>query len=445
MDSTRFRSLGVLLLALVLAACWPQLGYGPGNTRFNPVETELTRDDVASLSERWRTSIDGYMTEPVVADGRVYVAHKRYNADVLDVLGVQAYDRDTGELLWERTLLPTDGPPVLGNVATPALQDGALWVPYWHEGLGRCQGELARLDPETGEVLGAEVTSHYVSDVVMARSTVAYMEAGCPPDYASRLVVRDQATGEIRWTHTFPNPVVATPTIAGGRLFVLVGETLYGFDADGCGAGACDPLWTEPVDSGVYSNVRLTAGPGGSLVTYGPSSDPEAGLTVVVRDGATGDVRWEAEPRYSGTLPVDITGVAVAYGTLYVAGTTEDEPVGPSEATLDAYPVGGCGEPVCSPEWTANLGPARPAHAPTVAGGVVYVSLEGTDDRAPGLAAVDAGGCGASACTELVRVPLIDGSPPFPIGARSEVTAVAEGRVFVGMVGRLVSFGPAAT
>jgi hypothetical protein len=65
----------------------------------------------------------------------------------LDVLGVQAYDRATGELDWEQSLNSLEGPDVTGDVATPALEDGALWVPYWHEGLGPCRGELARLDP----------------------------------------------------------------------------------------------------------------------------------------------------------------------------------------------------------------------------------------------------------------------------------------------------------
>jgi outer membrane protein assembly factor BamB len=451
MTNKAFRSLGVILLALMLAGCWPQAGYGPGNTRFNHRESDLTRDNVASLSEQWRTPIDSVITEPIVSGGRIYVGARKYADDGLhlDVLAVQAYDRDTGELEWEQSLIPLEGPELTGNIATPALEDGALWVPYWHDGLGPCNGELARLDPETGEVLSADITGPEPSDVVMAGSTLAYMSSTCAG--GPQLVVRDQETRAVLWTHHFPDGSgVSTPTVAGGRLFLLGRGTLYAFDADGCGADVCDPLWTEPVARSFFDFLRLAAGPDGSLVTFGASSVPESRDTVVVRDGATGDIRWEAEPRYTGSAPGAITGVTLADDTLYVAGATSEEPWGFNQAVLDAYPVGGCGQPVCSPTWTADLGPSRPAREPTAAGGVVYVPLVADGPVAPAVVAVDAGGCGASTCEEVTRVPLVDASPPFLTGTQSNVTSVAEGGVFVGFLpglygqtqSELISLGP---
>lgn len=455
MKKTSIRGLGAILLALVLAGCWPQQGYGPGNTRFNDLESGLTRGNVASLAEQWRTPIDSFVTEPIVSDGRIYVANRSYGDDgsTLDVLAVQAYDRATGELLWERSLLPADGSPVGGDVATPALEDGALWVPYWHDGLGPCDGRLARLDPATGQVLSSDATGTQLSAVVVAGSTVSYMEGTCGT--GSRLVVRDQATRAIQWTYTFPRRGVVTPTIADGRLFVLTRGVLYGFAADGCGATTCNPVWTEDVGASLEL-IRLTAGPGGTLVTIGHSSVPVSGYTVVVRDGATGDVRWETEPRYTGSLPGAITGVAVADGTIYVSGarnTLEDGTCCENEAILDAYPVGGCGQAVCSPTWTAGLGPTRPAREPTVAGGVVYVPLVSTYEVAPALVAVDAQGCGAATCPEVTRVPLVDGGPGFISEVQSYVTSVADGGVFVGLLPglygetetELIAFGPSAS
>lgn len=433
MDKHPFRAVGVILLALALSGCWLQLGGGPANTRFNSVEDDLTRDDADSLAVEWRTPVDSIITEPIVSGGRVLVANRKYadSGSTLDVLAVQSYDSDTGALGWETSLLPTDGSEVTGLVETPALVDGALWVPYWHDGMGACQGRLARLDPATGAILSSDVTGTGPSAVVAAGDAVAYMEQSCS---GMRVVVRDQETRAIRWTHTFPaGSGVSTPTIAGGRLFLLTGDVVYAFDADGCGTSVCNPLWTEAVTSTFFDFQRLVAGPDDTLVTIGRPSDPEAttGATIVVRDAATGDVRWEAEPRYTGQLPGAITGIAVAYDTIYVAGATSGPEPLDREAILDAYPVDGCGQPVCSPTWTTGFGATRPAREPTVAGGVVYVPLVAGSTTAPAVAAADAHGCGAATCDELGRVPLVAGSV-FLEPAQPYVTSVGGGRVLVG-------------
>jgi hypothetical protein len=96
--------------------------------------------------------------------------------------------------------------------------------------------------------------------------------------------------------------------------------------------------------------------------------------------------------------------------------------------------VDGCGQPVCSPTWTVELGPIRPAREPTVAGGVVYVPLVADNTVAPAVVAASARGCGSPICEELTRVPLVDASPPFLVGTQSYVTSVADTRVFVGLL-----------
>ena len=431
MKNHPIRAVGGVLLALVLTGCWPQQGGGPANTRVNRLETELTREDAASLSEHWRTPIDSIITEPIVAGGQLYTTNRAHDdgGSLLDVLGVQAYDPATGGLIWERSLLPTEGDPVAGGIETPAFVDGALWVPYSHDGLAGCGGELVRLDPATGAVLSADPTGRYPSAVVAADSIVAYTEVHCGGGV--RLVVRDQQTRAIRWSHTFTvGGSGATPTIAGGRVFLRIGDTLQAFALSGCGASVCGPLWTEHVPNWPFGD-RPIAGPAGSLITIGA---PSAGAphTVIVRDARTGAIRWQAEPRYTGTQPGAITGVAVAGDTVYVAGARGGGGSPDNQAILDAYAAGGCGEAVCAPTWTAELGETRPARAPTVAGGVVYVPLVAGSATAPAVAAVDAGGCGSSACGELGRVPLVPGPGPFIEQAQPYVTSVAEGRLFVG-------------
>jgi PQQ-like domain len=452
MRTHRLRGIATIVLALALSGCWLQAGGGAANTRFNAAESSLTRDNVTTLAEKWRVPVDSIVTEPILSGDRIYVATRKYGSGaLLDVLGVQAYDRDTGALVWEQSLLPTGGPAVSGDVATPALRNGVLWVPYWHDGLGPCAGGLARLDAATGTILGTDATGAGSSPVVTTGSILASTERGCGA--GAQLVVRDVTTRDVLWTHTFPaGSGVATPTIANGRLFLLTGGALYAFAADGCGTDVCAPLWSKPGVGSTFDFLRPAAGPGGTLVTVGTSSGPGTAATIVVRDAATGNVRWQAEPRYTGPLPGAITGFAVAYDTVYVAGARSEASSFDPTAMLDAYPAAGCGQPTCAPAWTADLGPTRPSREPTVAGGVVYVPLVATASVAPAIVAVDAHGCDQPACPELVRVPLVAGSGIFIAGPQPYVTSVGAGRVVLGWLpglygptqSQIVSLGPAS-
>lgn len=66
-----------------------------------------------------------------------------------------------------------------------------------------------------------------------------------------------------------------------------------------------------------------------------------------------------------------VTGYAVAYDTVYLAGARRDGSSSDPTAILDACSLAGCGQATCAPAWTLELGPTRPAREPTVAGGVV--------------------------------------------------------------------------
>jgi hypothetical protein len=428
----------VALVALLLSGCWLQGGADAGNTRSNPGETALTRANVEEAAIDWRAPVGAVMSEPLVSGGRVYVSNWSYDDDAegspADVLNVQAYDASTGALAWERSLLPP-GDPDDGLIATPAIVDGAVWVTYWHDGFGCDNGRLARLDAATGAMLSEDPTGSYPSPVVAFDGLVSYVEMPCtgPP----RVVVRDAATRAVRWTGALPaGSGVMTPTVAEGRLFVLADGTLHAYDADGCGSGSgtptCPPLWTEAVGDGAYDFQRLVAAPGGNLVTWGAPSTPEGWpATIVVRDAATGDVRWEAEARNDGPLPWALIGVAVSGGTLYVAGSYVEDSGPDPIAVLDAYPLAGCGAAVCAPAWTADLDADDPSGSPTVAGGVVYVPVRSTSSRAPAVVAVDAAGCGAPTCDEVTRFPLMDEPGFFFSGIYVPHTSVADGRLHV--------------
>jgi hypothetical protein len=91
-----------------------------------------------------------------------------------------------------------------------------------------------------------------------------------------------------------------------------------------------------------------------------------------------------------------------------VGGALAADPDTPG--TFDAYPAAGCGAADCAPAWSVAL--SREVFvrgAPIVAGGVVWLgTVSDGGGTAPAVAGVDAAGCGAPACTPLVRVPLAE-------------------------------------
>jgi outer membrane protein assembly factor BamB len=117
-----------------------------------------------------------------------------------------------------------------------------------------------------------------------------------------------------KWRTSF---AVDAPTVAGGTLYATSDDgKLYAFDAEGCGASVCDPLWSADL--------------GDHLVA---------------------------------------SGTAVANGVVFV--TTEDTVTG----ALRAFAADGCGQPVCAPLWTSTGWGPYPS-PPSVAGGVVYFGSE---------------------------------------------------------------------
>jgi outer membrane protein assembly factor BamB len=425
------RVAAALLAAVSLTGCWFQEGGGPGNTRNNPGESALTDANVATLRVGWRANIDAALSEPIVSGNRAYVTARDYvvsGGSTLDTLSVQAFDRVTGALVWEESLLP-DGDEVEGDILPVGLIDGALWVPYWHGGMPDCTGRIARLDPATGEVLSTDATpTRPTSSLVSGASIVAMTAYNCAGS-SSELAVLDPATRARKWSHTFPvGHSATTPTIAGGMIVTktsgprVASQTLYGFVARGCSAPVCGFSWDlrdTPFELG-----RPVAGPAGAVFDVVGASD---GLHVRSVASETGEVRWTSATAYTGSLPAALSGMAFADDMLYVTGSDG------GSGRLDAYPAAGCGgAATCAPAWSSSFGSgAEASTAPAVAGGVVYVGLGAGSSTEPGVVAMDADGCGQATCPLLKRVDLAQSSGAPLAGTVPTQLSVGGGRVFV--------------
>jgi outer membrane protein assembly factor BamB len=123
---------------------WPQDGYGPGYTGWNPSETAVGAATIGTLKQAWTVTVAPTaatcpvtQTAPVFADGRMFVLDRSTN-------GVAAFDAATGKELWRYSdeylratrLAVSDGIVVV--VDTPCEPGSA---DHWITGLDAASGE----------------------------------------------------------------------------------------------------------------------------------------------------------------------------------------------------------------------------------------------------------------------------------------------------------------
>ncbi|HEY7069414.1 MAG TPA: PQQ-binding-like beta-propeller repeat protein, partial [Acidimicrobiales bacterium] len=238
-------------MSALLSGCWwQQPGFSPEHSGWNPFENELRPDNVAAVVPQWSvtvagsTTAPGTLSEPVTS--RDLVFSKRQVGGT--AASVQAVDIDSGDLVWEHTL-PAPGFSVTDLAVPVAFSRDELRVGHIARfPFGPPCGDLTRLDPASGDLLGTTATDFPTSAVVSAGTITAQMESNrCFAPVSGQLVVRDQATSAVLWTAPLGNAEVkAAPTVAlaQGRIYVNDRGTVHAFAIDGCGAPTCSPLWS---------------------------------------------------------------------------------------------------------------------------------------------------------------------------------------------------------
>ena len=410
-----------VLLAVALSGCWwQQIGSNGGQTRNNPLENRLTSANVDRLTLQWSASAPGRLSEPVTDAGRAYVTHS-----VSGTSAVRAYELATGSLTWDRAL-PNTGQKF--EVTPPVVFSGEdLLVGHParpNSGTTPC-ADLRRMDPSSGDTVALRTTRMVTSATVTSGSIVAHMDSGsCDPVFMGnhRLVVRDQATLEILWTAPLDTLSNVAPTIADGRIYVNQVGTVLAYDAAGCGAPSCLPVWATTGD-GITVNDPVIAANGqvylrrSFRVEVPPNGVYEYGRLEVL-DADDGTPLWQA-PYSVGTDPGDGGGVADIAATgdrIYVVAYRNQGAGTPVQRVLDAYPASGCGQAACTPEWSAPL--AGSFGRLMIGGDVVYA----TDDET--LVALAADGCGAATCSPLASVPIAVGVVQHMVVSAGRVLAV---------------------
>jgi hypothetical protein len=258
----------------------------------------------------------------------------------------------------------------MSTVVAPVAQAGAAAVaqarfPQFqgnaaHTGVSKLESTL-----NTGNVSqltlswigGIPGTLHFASPVVSNGSVyttsredglVVFPQDGC-----------GASTCDASWLGQTGGSAIATPAVANGFVYIDSQASLTSndgrlnvFDANGCGAFVCQPLWQGIGGTGDPFLISSPAVTGG--VVYAVSF----GGTLFAFD-ASGCGQTTCQPLWTAQVGSQVdSSPAVGGGFVFVASTT---------GTLAAFDAGGCGAPQCDPLWTAQLGGGVDIASPTVA------------------------------------------------------------------------------
>jgi polyvinyl alcohol dehydrogenase (cytochrome) len=186
---------------------WTSAGGDRANTRFQASEHEISVETAGDLAEEWIVETGGDVSAtPAVDEERVYVPDWAGN--------LYAIDRDTGAVVWTRTISGYTG--LAGDKArtTPAISGDTLVL--GNQGPFGGGGKVLGIDKNTGDLLWAtQVDDHFAAIITQSATIhdgVAYVGvasqeealAALIPDYPccsfrGSMAALDIETGEILW------------------------------------------------------------------------------------------------------------------------------------------------------------------------------------------------------------------------------------------------------
>jgi eukaryotic-like serine/threonine-protein kinase len=297
-----------------LAADWPQYGFDPQHTSFNPNETLLGGSTVSMLQVAWQYFFPcSTYSSPVVVSGVLYTGS--YCGDF------EALDAATGQTLWTQYLG--------GVVDSAAVANGVVYV------TAKEAATLFAFNASTGASLWTAQTGGWIYSNPTVANGIVYVGAA-----DGKLYAFDAGSGTELWTTASLN-IIESPSIENGIAYVGASDGhLFALDA---ASGVS--IWTADMGG---SNATPAVANG---VVY------EGGLDdhLYAFDAGTGAILWTGIG--GGSSP------AVANGMVYIGSEVQKR--------VYAFDASGCASPPCSPAWTAPTKGIVTA-APTVANGVVY-------------------------------------------------------------------------
>jgi polyvinyl alcohol dehydrogenase (cytochrome) len=268
-----------------------------------PRSDALLALDLQTGDEVWSTQFtagDAWtINQPTGLDADVGAAPNLFTVDGTDAVGVgdkagtyRALDRETGEILWERSVTP--GGLQGGIMASAAVADGTVFVT---SNDASQDAALVAVDADTGdEGWRVDVGAHVTGPVTWANG-VLYIA-----DDSGRIAAYDARDGEQLWAHDVPFPAAGGIAVVDGTVYAGWGWWLAGApdDADGgliafrLAEGTGDSDGTGTGDDGDEDGGLAGGEPDGSGADEGTADGPATGEDVYQRScaachGGTGE------------------------------------------------------------------------------------------------------------------------------------------------------------
>jgi hypothetical protein len=360
-------------------AAWRQVGGGPGHAGVASGPSIFDSSNAADLEVDWSHEIESPSAPSIVGE-RIFVTSSRAGAGVRSRLVV--LDSRTGRSLWHGVGLPAAGavqPVVVGGFVyvgvAPAFDDAELFVfPASGCSQPRCRPIWTAAWHISGDDFGNPIGGPHVtvaSGSVFALSStdlVVFDARGCGARVCSPV-----------WRGTLPDRQLkwGPPAVGSGSVFVSLsvdgGTQVRAFDAAGCGAPTCQSLWRAWRSEGM---PQVAAD-----VVYAQSSQAVEALAADGCDAATCEPTWLGR-----TFVNDVGGMAIGGGWVLVANQR-----------LFAFRADGCPAGIeCEAEWTSGYGVGGTT---TISNDVAFVG------SSQGLEIYRIAGCGALVCDPIATIP----------------------------------------
>jgi outer membrane protein assembly factor BamB len=227
-----------------------RIGFGSNG----PVTQGVTITDRSDPSKGWSGIVDLW----TIAEngGRPFTlgTTRAYQAGP-GVLRGTSFTRGNGVRAWPVASSPGGcAPPPFDGVMCPtwstALDGTTASTPVLNDDettlyTGTDAGTVYAIDTATGAVRWSTQVGSAVTDTPAARFQGSLEGELYVPTASGKLVDLDGAFGSVLWTADTSARIGTQPADAGGVIFTASTDgSLHGFDAHGCGAPTCSPLWT---------------------------------------------------------------------------------------------------------------------------------------------------------------------------------------------------------
>jgi outer membrane protein assembly factor BamB len=336
---------------------WPMFKNQASRLSSNPFERTVNRDNAVFLSLSWVGLLGDLVdfSSPAVVNGVVYIASLDGNLYAFNANGC---GQSSCNPLWVGAMNSN-----FSSVSSPAVANGMVYVGsedhkmYVFAAAGCGHNTCPPL--WTGTTAGAVFSSPVVS------GSVVYVGSEDHRLYAFRANGCGRSTCTPLWTGNTGGAIDSSPALGNGVVYVGSQDgKLYAWNAAGCGGLFCKPLWTAQAGGTIFGSSPAVSN---GQVYIASFSEPTSNDSKLYSFNASGCGAPTCQPLWSAPAgDFVISSPAVANGRVYL---------GSGDDLMYVFDANGCHMPNCSFLWRGEAIGAQAAllSSPAVANGVVYV------------------------------------------------------------------------